>query len=489
MIVMVGLRETDEVVYDANLVKNQTHIHVARRKDAKVVYWGNFEHEVKWSKYQIKESDRRQKTATFSSPTYIDLTTGQYVVLITSPYHENFGGIILKVEYNEETGMYDYQCQDNTRQYLGKVTFTAGNSTVYEVIRALMTNFALGFHPTQKELDDWKNPLSGLLPEYAYEQAQYGSVINFNPMKEKKQIWVKNKRIIDVIQELVYGSGAYIDVYCDPYGIMQIEPYDKNEWEYTGLILTNNELTNRKITFDTTDIITQVQINTDKLHGQFTYLAAKDVITLDLTAFFGVNTAYYEQKTQTETKAGTATTSTTSNSGNGNPYSTKGKKVWICADGGSGDFKTQLANKLKNKGWDTYISGTGPGYHYNDYFNVKKDYVYAVIQNGFCAGSVREAYSTKIQNILKEKGVQLVMIFDTRTWTDPKGMKPYRYGDFTGYNAGRAWDDNFSSSDPSIKNVMEWLKKNNAIWCASPSVDGVLEQFLAGGYLKYKGIK
>ena len=81
------------------------------------------------------------------------------------------------------------------------------------------------------------------------------------------------------------------------------------------------------------------------------------------------------------------------------------------------------------------------------------------------------------------------MIFDTRTWTDPKGMKPYRYGDFTGYNAGRAWDDNFSSSDPSIKNVMEWLKKNNAIWCASPSVDGVLEQFLAGGYLKYKGIK
>ena len=490
---MAGLRETDEIVYDANLVQNQTHIYIKRMRDARALSWDFPQDEIKetyWSKYQIKETDLRQKTATFSSPNYVDLTTGQYVVLITSPHHDDFGGIILKVEYNEDTGMYDYQCQDGTRNYLDKVTFTAGASTVYEVLRALMSKFWMGFHPDAKKLEEGKNLITGLLPQATYQQEHYGSIIKFNPMNDTKALWVKNKRIIDVIQNLVYGSGAYIDVYFNKYGRMQIEPYNGNEWGFTGLTLTNNELTKRKLTFDTTDIITEVQVNTDKLHGQFTYIYASDVITLNLAAFFGTVGGYVEQKEEsTETKAGTATTSTTSNSGNGNPYSTKGKKDWICADGGSGDFKTEMGNKLKNKGWDVHISGTGPGYHYSDYFNVTNDYVYCMIANGFCAGSVREAYSTKIQNVLKSKNVTLVMIFDTRTWTDPHGMKPYRYGDFTGYNAGRAWDDNFSSSDPSIRNVMDWLKKNNALWCSSPSVDGVVEQFLAGGYLKYKGIK
>ncbi|MBR3214266.1 MAG: hypothetical protein IKF79_07145, partial [Methanosphaera sp.] len=60
------------------------------------------------------------------------------------------------------------------------------------------------------------------------------------------------------------------------------------------------------------------------------------------------------------------------------------------------------------------------------------------------------------------------------------------YRDFTGYNAGRAWDDNFSSSDPSIKNVAKFLKDNNAVYCAYPNVSGAIEQFLAGGYYKWK---
>ena len=78
----------------------------------------------------------------------------------------------------------------------------------------------------------------------------------------------------------------------------------------------------------------------------------------------------------------------------------------------------------------------------------------------------------------------MVVVFDTRTWTS--GMKPYRYGDFSGYNAKRAWDDNFSSSDPSINNVGQWFKSKGAKYCAYPNVDGAIEQFLAGGYFKWK---
>ena len=49
---------------------------------------------IHYSKYSIKETDLRIKTATFSSPDYIDLTTGMYAILISSKYHENFSGIV-----------------------------------------------------------------------------------------------------------------------------------------------------------------------------------------------------------------------------------------------------------------------------------------------------------------------------------------------------------------------------------------------------------
>ena len=107
--------------------------------------------------------------------------------------------------------------------------------------------------------------------------------------------------------------------------------------------------------------------------------------------------------------------------------------------------------------------------------------------NGFCAGTVREAYSSSIQNVLKSKGVQLVIMWDTSDWTNPQGMAPYKYGDFTGYNAKRAWDDNFSVGDPSINNVGAWLKSNNAFYCANPTAQGLVDQFLAGGYFAYSG--
>ena len=74
-------------------------------------------------------------------------------------------------------------------------------------------------------------------------------------------------------------------------------------------------------------------------------------------------------------------------------------------------------------------------------------------------------------------------MWDTRTWNEK--MRPYRDGDFSGYNAKRAWDDNFSSTDPSINNVSDWLKKNDAKYCCGPTAEQIVEQFLAGGYFKW----
>lgn len=166
-----------------------------------------------------------------------------------------------------------------------------------------------------------------------------------------------------------------------------------------------------------------------------------------------------------------------------NPYAKKAKKAWINADSGSDDMKKAVADLLRKNGWTVYVDGTGPGYHYDGYFDVTSDYqVYITLYNGFCAGTIREAYSSSIQNTLNKKGVTLFVMWDTRGWTNPEGMKPYRYGNFTGYDASRAWDDDFSKDDPGIKNVAGWLKQHDAKYCANPSAEGLMLQFLSGGY-------
>ncbi|WP_408072300.1 hypothetical protein [Butyrivibrio sp. JL13D10] len=160
-------------------------------------------------------------------------------------------------------------------------------------------------------------------------------------------------------------------------------------------------------------------------------------------------------------------------------------KAWINADGGSDELKLQIADLLKKRGWEVYVGKTYSNAHYEDYFNVTSDYqVYITIYNGFCAGTVREAYSSEIQKVLRDKGVTLVIIWDSSLWLEK--MKPYRYGDFNGYHAKRSWDDNFSSEDPSIEDVGVFMKENEAVYCVGPTADLIMEQFDAGGYFNWE---
>ena len=92
----------------------------------KTVNW-NGSKKIPYQKYSVKESDMRVKTATFTSPQYLDLTTGLYAIRILSRYHENFAGVVLDVDYNEDTGLYDYQCQDFSRFYISKTELICKN--------------------------------------------------------------------------------------------------------------------------------------------------------------------------------------------------------------------------------------------------------------------------------------------------------------------------------------------------------------------------
>ncbi len=75
-------------------------------------------------------------------------------------------------------------------------------------------------------------------------------------------------------------------------------------------------------------------------------------------------------------------------------------------------------------------------------------------------------------------------MFDTELWLE--GMKPYRFGDFSGYHARKAYDDNFSKNDSSIEDVRAFLMENNAIYCAGPDTETIIEQFDAGGYFEWE---
>lgn len=163
-----------------------------------------------------------------------------------------------------------------------------------------------------------------------------------------------------------------------------------------------------------------------------------------------------------------------------NPYGLMGKKVWIDADGGSNAIKLELAKALRKLGWEVHIGDTYANAHYEDYFNCHPGYVLINIYNGFCAGTIRELASDSVQSLLKTKNVVCVPVFHTAGWT--AGMKPYRYGDFSGYSAKKAWDDDFSTIDPKITNVKKFLKVNDIKYCASPTCDLIVKQFLKGGY-------
>ena len=170
-----------------------------------------------------------------------------------------------------------------------------------------------------------------------------------------------------------------------------------------------------------------------------------------------------------------------------NPYGLPGKKVLIDADGGSDAKKWDLANALTAAGWEVIVGDTYSNAHYEDYYNVPNDYVLITIYNGFCAGTIRELASNRIQNLLKSKNVVCVPVFDTKEWTNPQGMAPYRYGDFSGYTAKRAYDDYFSSTDPTIADVDQYLYSNNIKYCAYPTTEGIMDQFLQGGYFASVG--
>ena len=201
--------KTKKKVNDINLADNQTIIYVARLANSSglVCDW-NKKIQVYWTKYQIKETDMRTKTANFTSPDYLDLTTGKYRVLITTPLHEDFAGEILKVEYDEETKLYTYQCQDFRRLYIGKFEANIVNVPLYRILQYLITR---GYVPltgdATKQIKSVPKALSGLRPKEGYRQDLYGSVVKDNTVPVPTSISTSTNTALCRLNRIIRTNG------------------------------------------------------------------------------------------------------------------------------------------------------------------------------------------------------------------------------------------------------------------------------------------
>ena len=440
--------KVDKTYENVNYYINNTRILINRLDDpTKLIYtdWSSYDI-IYWQKYQIKETDMRQKTATFTSNLNLDLTTGVYCVLISSAFHENFSGLILKKTFNENTGLYDYQCQDWSRQYQSKFELIANSVTVYRLMQILLTRGGITGKGkvTSQMLKYHKDILSGLRPAYLYEPEIWENDKTSNPMKVKRTLIIRDTSYIDAIRDLIFGSGAYIDLYFNDNGVLQIKPFNKNDWLSGGLVLTTPELMKREFTFDTTNILTNVIVTgTDFNTGKL--LTSKELTGLNLSAFFGsltgsISTSNSSNDTNVTTSNKTTTTKTTKKEGSGiHVYMNTDNIGTVASDK---KLMNDIAKLLRKRGYTVTVGGVGSMTHYNDITKVKKNGIYFTLYGGRCAGTLKEqCYSSHYHNILKKRNARMVVGFYQRKLTDaflPKAHDDnFSGGGFTGWDKPR----------------------------------------------------
>ena len=333
-----------------------------------VVFWDDpsqkWHKDVPFTSYEITETDPRVKTAKFTTSEYFDLTDGQIWVHISSPYHENFGGRILKVEFNKDNGLYTYQCQDGRRNYMSKYRMININTRVYDLLKQFLVTPLDSFDGTLEGLDNLgqrgNKLLSGLRPIEDYDLQINVVKQNWYDMQAERQLSYDST--IDKIMNYGHNGGAPVDVYFSPEGICQLEPLDINTWLKTGFKITHSDLASYKYGFDTTNIMTGVNFQTidnTPIIGYNDKTINEELKKLGF--YFGANIGMISPVTESVT---TTNGNTTSGTGGGTGVNNKGKTVVVACDDNDGNDGTVLGTTcatLEANGYDVINLGIGPG--------------------------------------------------------------------------------------------------------------------------------
>lgn len=361
-----------------NLAYMRSHIYV-KQYDAEYLKTGNyypsttpFEYndkalrtDIQFTEYEITETDPRVKTATFKTPTYFDLTYGQAFVWITSPFHENFGGQILKVDYDKSTGLYNYQCQDGRRFYQTKNSTIIKESmglSIYDVLEGRLifpVMFGESYLPISNEQrNTHKKLLSGLRPLEEYNIPLSPVTVPINKLAEPCPPLIAKDSNMDKIMALAHYGGTPVDVHFDANRVCQIEPVNLKEWMNTGLRLTHSDLVHYKYGFDITNVITAVGVSNDSKNHPKWYNDA-----MKLRFYFGRNDTIIDNNKSNNSNT-SSTSNTTSGGGGVGSKIMSGKKTFVVsADNINGNERTyinKVISALQAKGHTCINAGVGP---------------------------------------------------------------------------------------------------------------------------------
>lgn len=309
--------------------------------------------------YEITETDPRVKTAKLVTPKYFDLTKGQFVIYITSPYHENFGGKILSADYDKKTGLYTYQCQDGRRNYIKQIKMQIHYAnTIYDIIEGLLTmpyyniNNAVSLPISEEVRNYYSKALSGLQPLENYNIPLSPISTPINKLAEHPQRMIGKDRLIDVITNLAHNGQTPVDVHFTPDMICRLDPVDIKLWSKMGIRLLHSDLVEYSNKFDTTNIVTAVKVD---MGGTQTLTQYND--WQELRFFFGPNATIIDAaKTSNNSSS-----SSTSASGNGSSIMSGSKTFVVGCDGGTSASRGKdVINALTAKGHKCINVGVGP---------------------------------------------------------------------------------------------------------------------------------
>ena len=439
---------------------------------------------IPYSKYSIKESDMRVKTANFTSPQYLDLTTGLHAIRIVSKYHENFGGIVLDVDYDENTGLYTYQCQDFSRLYMDKFEAIFSKIKLYNLLKLIISS-GKSSHKNKFSRKGVTGVLSGLRALKKYDQSLYPNQhYKGNPFNKNVDLLMRDKSRIEVIRSIVFNSLGFFDVYFNDRGILQIEPLSRTDWESTGLHLSSTEYANRKFKFSTANAITSVWVNAsgDKVGKKYT---SKDLTKLDLKAFFGtVTTSISDPVQKSATKKTSNAVKNKNNSATvnkDNPYGTKKKVVYmnidVIEDDGHSeqDRMNKMCDLLKKHGWECHTCGVGNWSHYERRGEVHNG-IWFTLYGGACAGTLYETCTNNwFRKPLVNHGSRTVVGFFPPSGDIRKGGKYYSW-------LPRAHDDGFSSYNfTGVSHMADMLTKCAVPFMYAKNPAEMVSKFLKGG--------
>ena len=293
--------------------------------------------EIIFKNFEIIDENPRVMTASFDSPTKIDLTSGRVAVLITGEVND-FGGIILKRDYDSQNKMYKYQCQGFMDRIMANPIYAVcdGSKTVHRIIQEVLDGCGLpdvnlldedeydtyideetrylmerdknltetsDIYTSQEDFTASKSE-DGITIDDGDDETEDQKVIKTvtqtessnkdntirNPFKKKPTGIYDCETKGDFIRTLIFDYGLNVDFYGDVNGIPHFDILDLETWSRSGWAVPAEDGFNSdyQSSFDITNIITQVGIkNIQASNGEGELYTSEELLGVNLENYVG----------------------------------------------------------------------------------------------------------------------------------------------------------------------------------------------------------